>query len=229
MTPIRRNATMVSTIARELRDRISSGQLQPGQLLPPMKDLAEEFDVGLSTVREAVQMLTAMGLLESRPGRGTWVPKDARVMLLHPAMIKERLTQSNARQVYEARAVIEVALTRLAAQRARPEDIHLIEQAMAEMHQQVDDTRAFVRADLDFHLSVARAAHSQVLEQFYYSVREFLPEVISELVILPQVKEESLDLQDAILQAIRRHDEPRAVREAQKHMEYIERLLNQYE
>ena len=226
---IRRNSTMVSAIAQELRERISAGQLKPGQLLPPQKELAVEFDVGLSTVREAVQMLTAIGLVESRPGKGSWVPKDAMLTMFSPSLVKSRLGELNARQVLEARAVIEVALTKFAAERADPEELKRIENSMEAMKSVIEDTQAFVKADLDFHFSVAKAAHSEVLEQFYQSVRELLPEVITELVLLPKVKQESISLQENILIAIQRGDVEKARHAAQMHMEYIEFLLNRYE
>ena len=56
---------------------IVGGQLRPGEYLPPQRELAARFGVGASTMREAVQTLIAVGLLQSHPGKGTWVREDA--------------------------------------------------------------------------------------------------------------------------------------------------------
>ena len=70
---------------------IVGGQLQPGEFLPPQKELAVRFGVGASTIREAVQTLIAVGLLRSHPGKGTWVQEDSGVGLIHPEAVKARL------------------------------------------------------------------------------------------------------------------------------------------
>ncbi len=56
---------------------IVGGQLRPGEFLPPQRELAALFGVGASTMREAVQTLIAVGLLQSHPGKGTWVREDS--------------------------------------------------------------------------------------------------------------------------------------------------------
>ena len=169
-----------------------------------------------------------MGLVESHPGKGTWVRQDALDTVFNSKDVKTRLGVLNAEQVYEARLIIEVGLTRYAAERASQNDIERIWQALHEMERGVDDDNAFVKADLEFHLAVARAGHNELLEQFYYLVRELLSEVITEMVMLPKVKEDSILLQRAIVQAIEAHDPKKAQSAAQKHMSYIEELLRKY-
>jgi GntR family transcriptional regulator, transcriptional repressor for pyruvate dehydrogenase complex len=107
--------TLVDDVAQNLRDLIFSGEIGPGEFLPSRKELAARFGVGISTVHEAVQALTAVGLLTSRPGKGTWVRRDAFETLIHPAAGETRLGELEARRLCEARAVIEAALTELAA------------------------------------------------------------------------------------------------------------------
>jgi len=228
MNIARRRSTIVEDIAEELRAMILAGQIQPGQFLEPQKTLADRFGVGLSTVRESIQLLAAVGLVESHPGKGTWVRQDALDKVFNPTAVKTRLGNLNARQVYEARLVFEVGLTRFAAQRSTGEDIQRIWQTIHEMEAVAGDEDAFVRADLDFHLAVARAGHNDLLEQFYHLVRELLSEVISEMVTLPRVKSVSILLQRAIAEAIEAHDVPHAQEAAQAHMHYIGNLLQTY-
>lgn len=223
-----RHTTMVSNIAQELRARILTGEIRPGEFLESQKVLADQFGVGLSTVREAVQTLAAVGLVESHPGKGTWVRQDALTTLFDPAAVKSRLGELRAEQVYEARSVIEVGLTVFAAQRATPDDIRAIWDALEAMQAAIEKDSKFVEADLEFHLAVARAGHNELLEQFYHLVRKLLSEVITEMVMLPRVKEESILLQRAIAEAIEAQDPMRAEEAALQHMRYIEELLNAY-
>ncbi len=228
MGAIRRRTTIVDDIAEDLRALILSGQLQPGQLLEPQKVMAARYGVGLSTLRELIQVLEAMGLLASHPGKGTWVREDALNTVFNRTEVKSRLGELNAQQVYEARTVIEVGLTRFAALRATDEDVRLIRKALERMEAGIQDETAFVQADLDFHLAVARAGHNHLLEQFYYLVRDLLSEVITEMVLLPQVKEELIVLQRLIADAIQQGQVDQAEAAALKHMKYIETLLERY-
>jgi DNA-binding FadR family transcriptional regulator len=218
-------STLVRDVTVQLRQMILRGDIQPGEYLPSRKELASQFGVGVSTVHEAIQALTAVGLVASHPGKGTWVQPDALDTLIHPAEVESRLGKLDAQEVYEARAVVEVALTELASKRATALDIAQIRQALRAMEDAAQDERAFVEADLEFHLAVARAGRNRLLEQFYHLSRKLLAEVIAECVRLPDVKEESIRIQSAIAQAIEEH-EPRLARKAAlDHMAYIERLL----
>ncbi len=222
---MRMKNSLVDDTAEHLRQMIVGGQLSPGDFLPPQKDLATQLEVGASTVHEAIQVLVAVGLLQSHPGKGTWVRRDAMNGLIHPDAVRARLGELNARTLCEARAVIEVALTGMAASRATPDEIGDIRNALEAMRQSYDDTPAFVKADLAFHMAVAKAGDNDLLAQFYQLARALLEEVIEGLVSLPQVKEESVRIQAAILGTVEAHDPQGAREAAEQHMHYIERLL----
>ncbi|MGD1994321.1 MAG: FCD domain-containing protein [Anaerolineae bacterium] len=222
-----RNRSLVDRVADEVRQMILAGEIAPGEFLPPRKDLAAEFGVGLSTVNEAIQALTAVGLLSSRAGKGTWVREDALDVLIPPSMVRSRLGELNARQLAEARSVIEVALAEFAARRATHADLSRIWEALQAMEEAVEEDAAFVEADLAFHVAVARAAHNEILEQFYHLSRELLSEVTAELVKLPHVKREGIRLQGEIAQAIADHDVERARQGTLDHMGVIYELIEQ--
>lgn len=219
-------STLVDDVAEEIRQMILTGEVEPGEFLPTRKELAAQFGVGLSTIQEAIQALSAVGMLASRAGKGTWVREDALDMIIHPEMVRARLGELNARKVYEARGVIEVALTEMAATRATPEDIERIWEAMDRMEACLGDTARFVDADLAFHLAVAKAGKNELLEQFYHLLRKLLVEVIQEMVSLPRVKQGSIPYQRAIAEAIEKRDPTLARRAAEEHMAYVDELLD---
>jgi GntR family transcriptional repressor for pyruvate dehydrogenase complex len=219
----------VNRVTDELRQMILSGDLQPGDFLPTRKELAAQFGVGLSTIHEAIQALSAVGMLESRPGKGTWVREDTLETLIHPTAVETRLGELNADKVYEARFVIEIALTELAAKRATPEDVECIRSAIEAMEATMDDDEAFVEADLEFHLAVAQAGRNELLEQFYHISRKLLVTVISEMVKLPHVKEDALHIQRDTAEAIAGGDSDRAREVAIEHMKHVRDILDTWE
>jgi DNA-binding FadR family transcriptional regulator len=227
MSPVRWRKTVAEEVADELRSMIVANQLKPGDFLEPQKVLAERFGVGLSSVREAIQLLAAVGLVESHSGKGTWVREPALHTLFSPDEVKARLGALNARQVYEARMVIEGALTRLAAERATSDDIQLMLTALSAMKAAEDDA-TFIQADLEFHLAVAQAGHNPLLERFYHLSRQLLADVISQVIMLPLVKQESVRLQEDIAQAITAHDVEQAASAEAAHIDYINRMLATY-
>jgi GntR family transcriptional repressor for pyruvate dehydrogenase complex len=228
MTARVQRSTLVRDVAKELRQRIFRGDVRPGEYLPSRKDLAAEFGVGMSTMHEALQALSAVGLVASHPGKGTWVRDDALDTLFHPDAVEGRLGELDAWQVYEARSVIEVALTELAAQRATPKDLEQIWQALGAMEAATDDDDRFTQADLAFHLAVARAGQNVLLEQLYHLSRKMLSKVIAGWVRRPGVKEKSIHIQRNIAQAIETGDLVQARQAALEHMTYIASLLDEH-
>ncbi len=116
--------TLVVDVAKALRQMILSGEFPRGSSCPSQKDLSLRFGVALSTIHEAIQVLSSAGLVQSRPGKGTWVRDDALDGLIHPVEVRSRFRRPGpARWSTEARLVIETALTEFAAERASEADI----------------------------------------------------------------------------------------------------------
>ena len=218
-------STLVHSVTEQLRQMIRTGDVQPGEYLPSRKELAARFGVGISTIHEAIQALTALGLVASHPGKGTWIREDALDTIIHASEFESRVGELDAQLVYEARSVIEIALTELAARRAAPDDVERIWDALAAMEEATQNTAEFVEADLDFHLAVAQAGKNSLLEQFYHLSRKLLSKAIAELVRQPDTREESIRIQKVIAKAIEQGDAQRARQAAIDHMAYIGRLL----
>jgi GntR family transcriptional regulator, transcriptional repressor for pyruvate dehydrogenase complex len=223
----RRN-TVVAETARELRERILAGKLKPGEYLPSQKTLAGEFGVGMSTIHEALQVLSSAGLVQSCPGKGTWVSEDALDTLVHPAAIKSRLGDMSFWVLHEARSVIEVTLAELAAERARPEDMERIwaaVNAMEAMAADADDA-AYAQKDLEFHLAVAKAGHNELLEQFYHLAFKLFSEFLSEVMALPEAKRELFQAHNRTLaEAIQTRERRRARQAAVEIIKDVDRVL----
>jgi GntR family transcriptional repressor for pyruvate dehydrogenase complex len=225
MPEVADRSTLADDTADRIRQMIFTGQIKPGELLPSRKDLAAQFGVGIATIHEAVKSLHAVGLVESRPGKGTWVSHNALQSVIHPSMILNRFGPIDARSVYEARLALEVSLAELAAQKATEAEIEEMFRHLEHAQRLLGDDREFVRVDWDFHMTVARATHNVLLEAFYTLSRELLIELITDVIKLPLVKEEASALHREQAEAIARHDMAGATAAARKHMLYLEQKM----
>jgi GntR family transcriptional repressor for pyruvate dehydrogenase complex len=217
--------TLVDDTADRIRQMIFTGQIKPGELLPSRKDLATQFGVGIATIHEAVKSLHAVGLVESRPGKGTWVSHNALQSVIHPSMILNRFGPIDLRSVYEARMALEVALAELAAEKATPEEIAQMMAHLEAAQKVIKEDDEFVRVDWDFHMTVANASHNVLLQAFYNLSRELLIELIRDVIRLPLVKQEASQLHMVEAQAIAAHDVDAARDAARRHMLYVKQKM----
>ena len=218
-------STLVDDAARKIRQMIFDGQLQPGEILPSRKELAQQFGVGISTVHEAIKSLAAVGLVDSRPGKGTWIRHDALDGVLHPSLITNRFGQIDVETIYEARLMLEVTLAELAAQRATPEEVAAMWAALEASQAVMADDVAFMEADWGFHMVVAKAAHNVLIESFYHLSRQLLQEFIQDAISLPRVREEASQLHIEQVRAIEQHDVEQARQIALEHMLYVKERM----
>ena len=217
--------TLVDDTADRLRQMIFSGQIKPGELLPSRKELAAQFGVGIATIHEAIKSLNAVGLVESRPGKGTWVSQNALQSVIHPEMILNRFGPIDIYAVYEARMALEVALAELAAEKATPEEIAQMMAHLEAAQKVIAEDDEFVRVDWDFHMTVANATHNVLLQAFYNLSRELLLELIRDVIRLPLVKQEASQLHMIEAQAIAAHDVDAAREAARRHMLYVKQKM----
>ncbi|MDO8787129.1 MAG: FadR/GntR family transcriptional regulator [Sulfuritalea sp.] len=156
---IARPVHLSEKVSGDLRGRIASGELKPGDRLPTEKALGEACGVSRSVVREAIARLKADGLIETQQGSGAFVVEAPRVINLRfwkgvGAELDE------LRDIFELRAMVEGAVAELAAQRRDRKDL----KAMAQHLQTMDEAMAGgydgTEADDNFHIAMANATHN---------------------------------------------------------------------
>jgi GntR family galactonate operon transcriptional repressor len=201
-------------IVHAIGRRIVSGDLQPGDLLPAELELRASRTV----VREAVKVLAAKGLVESRPKTGTRVRLRDAWNLLDPDVLAWQQDGAGGaghdallRQLTELRRIIEPAAAELAAARAESTEIAALEQAFRGMEQTAQlpggfDLEAFVQADMRFHLVILQACRNDLLEQMSRAVYSALLVSFRSTSPLPGRAKASLPKHRAILDAIRARD-----------------------
>ena len=154
-------------IAHKLGTAILSGQYQPGDVLTGEVAFSEALDVSRSAYREAIQVLSAKGLVESRPKAGTRVLPRNRWNLLDPDVLAWAFGGSPdlnfVRNLFELRAIVEPAAARLAAERRTREDVRLIKDALGRMRRHTLATDEGRAADRDFHTAILHATQNDAL------------------------------------------------------------------
>lgn len=163
-------------VAQQLLDRISRGELVPGQRLPGERQLAEQLHVSRVSVRAALQTLKTQGFLTAVQGGGTRVVSSAGVMDgALTAMVRGK--HDNLCDLVEIRMALEGWAARRAAQHATPEQIANIGRILAAMTQTGGDGNR-AADDMDFHLSVAQASGSPVYLHLLATIREILGNMV---------------------------------------------------
>ncbi|MGW4587559.1 FadR/GntR family transcriptional regulator [Amycolatopsis thermoflava] len=198
MTELRRGP-VVPQVASLLRQRIQRGDWRPGDRLPNEVQLAAEFGVGRSSVREAVRLLAQDGLLDVRHGSGTFVAAGTS----DTSDVRRLVRRARVLEVYEVRRALEVEAARLAAQRVRPEDV---ERLRADLRKRQDerggDPAVFVDADLAFHRAVVELSGNALLLSLFTAAEPVLREILTDLVChetqLPDSSAAHADLLDAL-------------------------------
>jgi DNA-binding FadR family transcriptional regulator len=154
-------------VAHYLGTAIVSGQIAPGEKLTGEIANAEALDVSRGAYREAVQVLTAKGLVESRPKAGTRVLPRSRWNILDPTVLAWAFAaepdMAFVRDLFELRAVVEPAAARFAAERRDKDDIKAMKDALARMRRHTLATEAGRAADRAFHDALLHATHNNAM------------------------------------------------------------------
>jgi GntR family transcriptional regulator, transcriptional repressor for pyruvate dehydrogenase complex len=158
--------TLGQEVAARLRNDLTGGVFKPGEKLPPERELMTRYAAGRNTVREAVQGLVALGMLEVRAGHGTTVSRaDGRVAIAR-SVASRPLDEAALEDLVEFRLLLEGEAAVLAAQRATSEDLALIREKLAVYQDAVRRSEDVYAHDVDFHRAISSATHNS----FYLEV-----------------------------------------------------------
>lgn len=166
-------------VAEQLTEMITAGHVLPGDRLSSVQQLAEEFNVGRSAIREALSALNAMGLIEIRQGEGTFVKKvsvDVSNNIIPAILQKEDLIQ-----LYAIRKFNETGAASLAAENRTKEDLDEIVTILEKMKSWQGDDEGFgEKIDMEFHMAVVKASKNEMLYKLLNTISETLQQSMRE-------------------------------------------------
>ena len=212
-------------IVRQVKSMIAEGRLKSGDQLPPERDLAEKFVVSRTSVREALRALESLGLVEIRPGEGTFVREVSVESLIEPLALVMLSQREAISELFEARRMIEPALAALAARRATPEDVQEMDRILEAQAKEVAAGRTGLEQDAQFHAAVGAAAHNRAITRIAHAVMDLLRQSREDSLNRPGRPDRSHNDHRRLLAAIRARDESAARQAMIDHLEAVEALV----
>jgi len=200
------HSQLTMQVVEHVRTLIARGEVKPGGRLPPERELARELGISRSSLRAGIGFLSAMGVLKSRHGAGTFVSSGP------PALDSSSLTVLGALhgflpwQMFEARIVIESNVAALAAERATDEHIAELAEEVAEMYASLEAPQEYLIHDVRFHRTIARASGNPILGTLMETITASLYGHRSKTVQNAQDLKEAAEMHREIYRAIRAHN-----------------------
>lgn len=220
-------ATLSEQVAKRLAVRIATGEWQPGEKLPSEAELCTAFDIGRSTLREALTSLAFIGLIRMRAGGGSFVAEHPSVYFTSPWLSAGLLSDKKTlREFVEARLILDTELAGLCAERATPKELAELELLLNQIEQAVHDPNRFAKLDLEFHLAIGRAAKNDVLYNLFMSLREHTIELITKSLLLNEGMQQAARQHAKILDAFRQRNPIKARQAMRHHLRSFQRGYN---
>lgn len=161
------SGSIVDAIIQNISANIVKGHLQPGQRIPTEPMLTQSMGVGRNSLREAIKILVAMGVLEIRRADGTYVAADFSPRMLDPLVYGVILGSGNAFDLMDLRRLVETGGLRLAAERRKQADVDALERQFDKLRRSVYDKNIddIVADDVSFHRLVIAATGNPLLSR----------------------------------------------------------------
>lgn len=210
MTEPTRNSS--DAIAAALAERILTGALRPDDRLPSERRLALEFGASRPMVREALRSLVERGLIEVEPSRGAFVRGDTGPRRFQPLDVEYRRRGTTARQLSEARLMLETEASALATEHGTADDLAVLGAALERLEASATPLER-VRNDLAFHAALVAASHNPVIETMFASIQGMTVELMVRSAGDPEIVRQSAPFHRVAYQAIVDRD-PAAARAA---------------
>lgn len=160
--------TLVNEIITQLSQAIIEGDFKPGDKLPSEAELCEQLAVGRNSLREAIRVLNAMGVVKTKRGQGTFLQDTISHEVFNPLIFRLILDPKNTTDVFELRVMVESIVIIMAIYKASPEEIQSIRNLVNETNNiaksnqgSIDD---LIKLDMQFHLSIAKCVHNKLIE-----------------------------------------------------------------
>ena len=224
-----------AVVAEQIIAAIKQGDFPVGSKLPSENELAERMGVSRPTIREALAALTAVGLIESKPGSGNYVRNGtALIDTIGNEAVLVLENEDSCIEIMEARGLFEPPVAGLAAQKRTEEDIENLKAVHARLQElaKEGDPDAYLDADKEFHLAVIAAAHNNLVSNVLVPLintmdQKLYREFTSHYYFKDRMGlQEVAGLHDKILAAIIASDPDRAAAEMREHWDRMQEVVS---
>ncbi|HOI28704.1 MAG TPA: FadR/GntR family transcriptional regulator [Melioribacteraceae bacterium] len=231
-TPVGNKELLSKKVALEIESAINSQKLKVNEKLPTEFELCEQFGVSRTALREALQMLSAKGLISIEKGRGIFVRKITSESVTDPmhSYLKTRIGASYVLEIIEARRIIEPEIARSAALNRTEQDIEQMQFEIDQMATFEGPAEELAKFDMNFHLAIAKSTQNRLLPLMLKPVFRLMPEIKSMIISdVPEARNSAIIWHTKILKAIIESDADTAYEEMKQHLvlalEHAEAML----
>lgn len=220
--PIKKSA-ISEEISAQLLSMIRQGKLSAGEKLPPERELAAMLNVSRPSLREALRALAIMNIIEMRQGDGTYISSLEPETLVEHLDFVLSLDDSTFMQLFEARKIVEVGITALAAERITDNQIRELEALQSKSLSSMDNHETFLAVDLELHNIITDAAGNPFLKRFLTSLSRISLASRQRTVSIPGVSQQSAEDHQAIIAALKARDSRASSNAMLAHLNHVEK------
>jgi DNA-binding FadR family transcriptional regulator len=208
---------------------LKNGTFKPGSRLPSQNELVEQFGVSRTGIREALQMMSVLSLIEIRPGMGCFVKRVSPEYVINADVLAILLEKEAILDVIETRKIVESGIAALAAERAKAEDFWLMEDAITQIDRTIQRGETVAHIAAEFHCAIARATHNAVLAKLVRSFTHLMAKagelLESSVEDLAAFKQHELTSHRALYNVIKQGDPNKARQAMIDHIGYSEHTI----
>lgn len=218
--PISDNTAFSQKIVSQITDAIVRGELQPGDRLPTERDLAQQFGVSRTVVRDAIKLLAGRGILNVRHGIGIFVSESLKTFGEMDGALYSK--DATIKDLFEIRRILESEAVLWAAQRATGLQLNQLQSILDDTAKHTDDLTLLGERDAQFHIGIAEASQNLVLVRLMLTLLDLLSESRIESLSIPGLPQQSLAEHQSILEVIKQGDGQLAKERMLAHLTRVE-------
>lgn len=201
------NESVVSTVVNKIKNSIVSGELKPGDKLPTEVELIEQLGVGRNSVREAVKMLIALGVLEVKRGQGTFVVKKVKPSFFNPLLFSLIIEPKSNKDLYELRVMFDTMVLFNLMDKMDDEKFDqvysLLDEVYESYHNNTGEVDYFVQKDMEFHKLLMELTENALIKQIGEVIISLFPEYIKKSISQENGIKRSLDNHKEIVELLK--------------------------
>lgn len=222
---------VADAVIEEIKRMIQTGELKEGQKLPNQNAFAAQLGVSRTSLREALNTLTRLGITEQRPGYGTVMRSRMPAIFvdyINPPLISDKQATI---ELIEVRRFVETGTAELSVKNITPDQIKEMDSLIKEMPKSLKEGRIddYIGLDLAFHYLIAKASHNRFLINIFITIRGFLEQYMRESFrVMPWMLARSLKFHQNVYQAIKKGNNLKAALHMKKHILDVQKAIQQY-
>ncbi len=220
---------LADLVVKTILEEIKAGNFKPNDKVPSIDMLSETLNVGISTIREGLQQLQSMGIIEIKQGKGTYINSGISYsQLLKHIDILLVFSKHDVFNLLEARLLIEKETSRLSAKRIGGSELKELHRVIAEMQGSLNEVEAFSKADIEFHLKIAEYSGNPILHIFLKAIQGVLDEEVKAVANLEGARLKAFKDHQAIYNALKRNNAREASMAMGRHLSEVARIITDY-